>query len=106
MFCNDAATTEICTLSLRGALPICTSSSEPDASSWKTLVESQTRAKMPSSPTLIKALASAGSPICGNSSSFQSGSEEHTAELQSRQYLVCRLLLCKKYLAPTTLSTS
>src|SRR3712207_8856214 len=23
-------------------------------------------------------------------------SEEHTSELQSRQYLVCRLLLCKK----------
>src|SRR3712207_7092344 len=29
-------------------------------------------------------------------------SEEHTSELQSRQYLVCRLLLEKKDLAPTT----
>src|SRR3712207_7634512 len=27
---------------------------------------------------------------------FQSRSEEHTSELQSRQYLVCRLLLEKK----------
>src|SRR3712207_7156662 len=27
------------------------------------------------------------------------GSEEHTAELQSRQYLVCRLLLAKKQTA-------
>src|SRR3712207_7198514 len=27
---------------------------------------------------------------------FQPGSEEHTSELQSRQYLVCRLLLEKK----------
>src|SRR3712207_8740841 len=27
-------------------------------------------------------------------------SEEHTSELQSRQYLVCRLLLEKKYLSP------
>src|SRR3712207_8940601 len=31
-------------------------------------------------------------------------SEEHTSELQSRQYLVCRLLLeKKKYLTPTFL---
>src|SRR3712207_7003799 len=29
-------------------------------------------------------------------------SEEHTSELQSRQYLVCRLLLEKKKIAPTT----
>src|SRR3712207_7947406 len=29
-------------------------------------------------------------------SSFKSRSEEHTSELQSRQYLVCRLLLEKK----------
>src|SRR3712207_7535756 len=28
-------------------------------------------------------------------------SEEHTSELQSRQYLVCRLLLEKKTLTPT-----
>src|SRR3712207_6906742 len=27
-------------------------------------------------------------------------SEEHTSELQSRQYLVCRLLLEKKYTSP------
>src|SRR3712207_8927197 len=30
-------------------------------------------------------------------------SEEHTSELQSRQYLVCRLLLEKKKLSKTTL---
>src|SRR3712207_7458638 len=29
-------------------------------------------------------------------------SEEHTSELQSRQYLVCRLLLEKKKVAPTS----
>src|SRR3712207_7870729 len=29
-------------------------------------------------------------------------SEEHTSELQSRQYLVCRLLLEKKQTQPTT----
>src|SRR3712207_7061474 len=31
-----------------------------------------------------------------------SRSEEHTSELQSRQYLVCRLLLEKKKTAPAT----
>src|SRR3712207_8599969 len=29
---------------------------------------------------------------------FKERSEEHTSELQSRQYLVCRLLLDKKYI--------
>src|SRR3712207_6953580 len=33
---------------------------------------------------------------CG-SDFFRNRSEEHTSELQSRQYLVCRLLLEKKY---------
>src|SRR3712207_6886944 len=41
--------------------------------------------------------------MVGSSADFattleQSRSEEHTSELQSRQYLVCRLLLEKKYL--------
>src|SRR3712207_8194338 len=35
----------------------------------------------------------------------QGRSEEHTSELQSRQYLVCRLLLEKKKNWPTGLST-
>src|SRR3712207_7369521 len=33
-------------------------------------------------------------------------SEEHTSELQSRQYLVCRLLLVKKTSNPTSLIRS
>src|SRR3712207_8564163 len=32
----------------------------------------------------------------GGAKSYRSRSEEHTSELQSRQYLVCRLLLEKK----------
>src|SRR3712207_754400 len=35
-------------------------------------------------------------PVMGRSKSFDERSEEHTSELQSRQYLVCRLLLEKK----------
>src|SRR3712207_8694680 len=33
---------------------------------------------------------------CGNVTTVPPRSEEHTSELQSRQYLVCRLLLEKK----------
>src|SRR6185295_20239029 len=65
-FFNDTATTEIYTLSLHDALPI--SSSAPP--SWATC-----------------------NPHC---CSRERRSEEHTSELQSRQYLVCRLLLEKK----------
>src|SRR3712207_8640948 len=35
-------------------------------------------------------------PESGHLSSLEQRSEEHTSELQSRQYLVCRLLLEKK----------
>src|SRR3712207_8778946 len=35
-------------------------------------------------------------PIAGFNNPKQARSEEHTSELQSRQYLVCRLLLEKK----------
>src|SRR3712207_7660441 len=39
---------------------------------------------------------SAGLVPAGSESLFGTRSEEHTSELQSRQYLVCRLLLEKK----------
>src|SRR3712207_6935268 len=35
-------------------------------------------------------------PQCPESALHATRSEEHTSELQSRQYLVCRLLLAKK----------
>src|SRR3712207_8350363 len=47
---------------------------------------------------------------CGRGSAESPGtparSEEHTSELQSRQYLVCRLLLEKKNKLPTLIHTS
>src|SRR6202789_4705228 len=67
-FFNDTATTEIYTLSLHDALPICPP--EPSA-----------RSVMPRSSSCARA---------------QERSEEHTSELQSLQHLVCRLLLEKK----------
>src|SRR5258707_10890228 len=72
-FFNDTATTEIYTLSLHDALPISSSSITCSTGSarWP-----------PPSMRLTRPLSER--------------SEEHTSELQSRQYLVCRLLLEKK----------
>src|SRR3712207_9388984 len=78
-FFNDTATTEIYTLSLHDALPICS----PDPSRPPPEHAISTRRRPPARPT--------GAPSPGRS-------EEHTSELQSRQYLVCRLLLEKKNL--------
>src|SRR5215475_15953671 len=66
-FFNDTATTEIYTLSLHDALPI---SWWPSARSGLRIVPASSRVTM--------------------------RSEEHTSELQSRENLVCRLLLEKK----------
>src|SRR3712207_8405278 len=45
-------------------------------------------------------------PLGGKSNIADYRSEEHTSELQSRQYLVCRLLLEKKNTRPTFPSTA
>src|SRR6266404_9161008 len=76
-FFNDTATTEIYTLSLHDALPI--------------------SALMPSSPRSRSATCCADAD-CAPSRSGRDAkrSEEHTSELQSLAYLVCRLLLEKK----------
>src|SRR5687768_18247410 len=72
-FFNDPATTEIYTLSLHDALPICPQNPQN-----------------PQNPD-----AAGHSEDCED---FEDGcrSEEHTSELQSRLHLVCRLLLEKK----------
>src|SRR3712207_6998252 len=91
-FFNDTATTEIYTLSLHDALPICpnfvpfvvsalaASGLSPD----RLELEITETVLMQSNEVVLKTL-------------YQlRRSEEHTSELQSRQYLVCRLLLEKK----------
>src|SRR5258707_10115851 len=70
-FFNDTATTEIYTLSLHDALPISPFDSGANSSASTTGASSSPR------PASTR-------------------SAEHTSELQSRQYLVCRLLLGKK----------
>src|SRR3712207_8847334 len=85
-FFNDTATTEIYTLSLHDALPIC----EP--------LQGRAELALPVHDVL------APEPVQQvvvldrqrNAVADVLRSEEHTSELQSRQYLVCRLLLEKK----------
>src|SRR3712207_8920379 len=82
-FFNDTATTEIYTLSLHDALPILADAVDHPAQPEPARRRQQELAQ------LLAALAVA--PV---------RSEEHTSELQSRQYLVCRLLLEKKKVPP------
>src|SRR3712207_7054341 len=86
-FFNDTATTEIYTLSLHDALPI---SGRPTG--W------EARRPAASPPRRPGAGRRPPWPHCRRPDGSGAGtrSEEHTSELQSRQYLVCRLLLEKK----------
>src|SRR3712207_7189947 len=83
--CNDTATTEIYTLSLHDALPIFWAVCTARFMARRKLTRP---ANWSATPWAIRAASSSGCLI--------SRSEEHTSELQSRQYLVCRLLLEKK----------
>src|SRR5438876_5989454 len=71
-FFNDTATTEIYTLSLHDALPICVTT------------------------TMSVKLGCRASCRAATRKSWRRRSEEHTSELQSPVHLVCRLLLEKK----------
>src|SRR3712207_7381521 len=49
----------------------------------------------PPAASVARSFARASSPVIRPPGSTRGRSEEHTSELQSRQYLVCRLLLEK-----------
>src|SRR3712207_7701254 len=91
-FFNDTATTEIYTLSLHDALPICDQSD-----SVSSLLLSLLPPCRPPCPRAYDCTVASGS-VSSYQALYARGvrSEEHTSELQSRQYLVCRLLLEKK----------
>src|SRR3712207_7052223 len=89
-FFNDTATTEIYTLSLHDALPISRKSSTSTSAPATSSGTSRSRA------TSACRTTAARSPSATSASTSSGRSEEHTSELQSRQYLVCRLLLEKK----------
>src|SRR2546430_13269068 len=84
-FFNDTATTEIYTLSLHDALPICL------GSPWYR--RATTCASGPPTPGTRPR---GGCGAAGTGWPRARRSEEHTSELQSQSNLVCRLLLEKK----------
>src|SRR2546425_12380519 len=87
-FFNDTATTEIYTLSLHDALPIWISSGRIDTTRYPLVSFT--------SETCTTARLSAKFLGWTKCTPFTTRSEEHTSELQSLAYLVCRLLLEKK----------
>src|SRR3712207_8415510 len=93
-FFNDTATTEIYTLSLHDALPICC-----DAASVRQDLEPYLFEQ-----GFVDPNSSRGRRLTAQGLAVVR-SEEHTSELQSRQYLVCRLLLEKKQTPLMTSST-
>src|SRR3712207_8269622 len=94
-FFNDRATTEIYTLSLHDALPICCGEVRLQKTVGGQQVRLQVLARYPSQ---LGERVELGLPqrARGLRDEPRDRSEEHTSELQSRQYLVCRLLLVKK----------
>src|SRR2546425_10205484 len=92
-FFNDTATTEIYTLSLHDALPICL------AAGWfayDALCKSPIGKNTLVLAMAVFALIMVAAFIFSHVYSGRGRSEEHTSELQSLAYLVCRLLLEKK----------
>src|SRR3712207_7859992 len=87
-FFNDTATTEIYTLSLHDALPI----------SGHAHRDGVHRVPRRLAPARHRGRPAAAARMADRS-------EEHTSELQSRQYLVCRLLLEKKKTIGRPMST-
>src|SRR5437879_7321891 len=85
-FFNDPTTTEIYTLSLHDALPISKGST---GGKFRRTIST---VNAPSSSCLVKVIRLSGS----RANTPLPRSEEHTSELQSPMYLVCRLLLEKK----------
>src|SRR3712207_9482290 len=95
-FFNDTATTEIYTLSLHDALPISgvmvAGATDVVSRAGAGLVVTP-RVGLPLGDALAEGLDGA---LPEGPDEGPPRSEEHTSELQSRQYLVCRLLLEKK----------
>src|SRR3712207_7426628 len=90
VFFNDTATTEIYTLSLHDALPIFSTLSESNKGEYLDRVIAKRIVEVVQE---FKAGSLVMPSLTGLRESLRS--EEHTSELQSRQYLVCRLLLEK-----------
>src|SRR3712207_6926253 len=93
-FFNDTATTEIYTLSLHDALPI--SAGESFCRRGAHVICSEVLDEARSRESRDEGQRQGGEHEARHDVAHPARSEEHTSELQSRQYLVCRLLLEKK----------
>src|SRR5689334_23437742 len=101
-FFNDTATTEIYTLSLHDALPICVAA--VDQGGDEVAPEARCCFQWHDSEATVRSRYAGGRSPGGSyrrrstqrSSARSDRSEEHTSELQSQFHLVCRLLLEKK----------
>src|SRR2546422_4085948 len=92
-FFNDTATTEIYTLSLHDALPICIQRHSPEeVTMYAPQFDYYRAGSVSEAAGLLKKYP--GAKV------LEERSEEHTSELQSRLHLVCRLLLEKKKGSP------
>src|SRR3712207_7126904 len=89
-FFNEAGTTKISPLSQHAPFPIPARSASPVPSPAASRRSSTTRCGARSISTRT------GTNMSDSDQRRYVRSEEHTSELQSRQYLVCRLLLEKK----------
>src|SRR3712207_6966261 len=101
-FFNDTATTEIYTLSLHDALPIY----HPARRAHRAAGDRPLRAGRVGRGGVAGRHRPRGRRLRLHGEGLEPGrrSEEHTSELQSRQYLVCRLLLEKKKIKKTTVN--
>src|SRR3712207_6945218 len=95
-FFNDTATAEIYTLSLHDALPIFGLLAEVSTGFPLLLSELTLTTAIRTAATSVMAAKYLAKPNPKKMALIRS--EEHTSELQSRQYLVCRLLLEKNKL--------
>src|SRR3712207_8918523 len=104
-FFNDTATTEIYTLSLHDALPISRQGVLP-ASRVAARHRPPVHRAGPRRAVHAARLVGVHPVRAGRrgAPSAAADRKEHTSELQSRQYLVCRLLLEKKNKSSSTLS--
>src|SRR3712207_7631743 len=93
-FFNDTATTEIYTLSLHDALPISVVGGYDGVEAFVTHDHLVLAVLVDVRDLRRRRPRASGEPSGGVY--HDQRSEEHTSELQSRQYLVCRLLLEKK----------
>src|SRR5205085_4644976 len=98
-FFTTTSTTELYTLSLHDALPIC---SRPGNNTriWRNQMDANPIkiglvAEL-TGPLSFMGIANANISTMQDSGPVSSRSEEHTSELQSQSNLVCRLLLEKK----------